>query len=603
MILGAQLYLAHGEPAGGAALNEILWASGVAFVLAAFAAAFGAAHRAGKTMTLTRLGAFSERVSGLPSWCALPAAIAAGALLTAAFGFYWDVATHIDNGRDPGPFANPSHYLIIFGLLGIALAGYVGVLLGADEDDRVAVRIRAGWRAPLGALLLMVCGTIAVLGFPLDDVWHRLFGQDVTLWGPTHIQMVGGAALSTLALWVLVAEGIRARAETPAALSPTKARVFEGLTAGTFLIGLSALQAEFDYSVPQFRLLFHPVMLALSASIALVVARIRVGRGGALAAALFFIAVRGILSLIVGPVLDHTTLHFPLYLIEALAVELVALRVDTARQVTFGALAGALIGTAGVAAAWWWSHVWMTMSCPPSSLPEASLAVVAGIAGGVLGGLIARSLTTGARQRVPAVLGPITGVVLIACLAIPLPIATVDGSATVAVDDPGARTSAATITLDPPDLARDPLWLNLTAWQGGGSVVAPLESLGEGRYRVDAVPISGEWKSLIRLHTGSAIVAVPVYLPEDPAIPAPEVPAQATSTRPFVPDKSILLREAKDTPPWYSWVGYGVLGMIVVIWIAVLTWGLRRMGDAAGPRSAGRPRPRSALHTSPSIPS
>ena len=31
-------------------------------------------------------------------------AVAGGALVMAAFGFYWDVATHIDNGRDPGPF-------------------------------------------------------------------------------------------------------------------------------------------------------------------------------------------------------------------------------------------------------------------------------------------------------------------------------------------------------------------------------------------------------------------------------------------------------------------------------------------------------------------
>ena len=26
------------------------------------------------------------------------------------------------------------------------------------------------------------CGMYALIGFPLDDVWHRIFGQDVTLW-------------------------------------------------------------------------------------------------------------------------------------------------------------------------------------------------------------------------------------------------------------------------------------------------------------------------------------------------------------------------------------------------------------------------------------
>ena len=34
----------------------------------------------------------------------------------------------------------------------------------------------------------------ALVGFPLDDGWHRLFGQDVTLWGPTHLMLIGGAS-------------------------------------------------------------------------------------------------------------------------------------------------------------------------------------------------------------------------------------------------------------------------------------------------------------------------------------------------------------------------------------------------------------------------
>lgn len=572
------LILAHGEPAGGAALHEILWASAVALVLFATLGWFGAAHRAGRTRILTRLGAFSERVSGLPSWAALPVAIASGALLLAVFGFYWDVATHIDNGRDPGPFANPSHFFIIFGLFGIALAGYAGVLLGTDRGSATGVRIRQGWTAPLGALLLMVCGLIAVGGFPLDDIWHRLFGQDVTLWGPTHIQMVGGAALSTLALWVLVVEGVRSRARTGDV--PKMLRVQETMVAGAFLIGVSALQAEFDYSVPQFRLLFHPVLLALGAGIALTAARMRLGKGAALKAVAFFLIVRGILSLVVGPVLGHTTLHFPLYIAEALLVELVALRVDPSRYVRFGAIAGAAIGTVGVAAEWLWSHAWMTMSWTPSLLPEIAMAALAGIAGGVLGACIGDALSGAPRRdRSSGKAALFAGAAIVVCLAFPLPTSAVQGSATVTLDDPGAPRSAGTVTLDPPALADGAEWFNVTAWQGGGSVVAPLEPLGGGRYRATGIPIEGEWKTLIRLHTGSAIVAVPIYMPRDAAIPAEEVPAAPSFTRDFVSDKQLLLREAKETPAWFSVIGYSALGAIVVVWIAVLAWGLRRMRD------------------------
>ena len=57
---------------------------------------------------------------------------------------------------------------------------------------------------------MTACAAFALAGFPLDDVWHRLFGQDVTLWGPTHLMLIGGASLATLASAILVAEGLRA---------------------------------------------------------------------------------------------------------------------------------------------------------------------------------------------------------------------------------------------------------------------------------------------------------------------------------------------------------------------------------------------------------
>ena len=52
--------------------------------------------------------------------------------------------------------------------------------------------------------------------FPVDDVWHRLFGQDVTLWSPTHVLMVGGGSLATLGRLDAARRGSpRARARIP----------------------------------------------------------------------------------------------------------------------------------------------------------------------------------------------------------------------------------------------------------------------------------------------------------------------------------------------------------------------------------------------------
>lgn len=593
--MNAHMLLAHSHaaPAGGTATNELIAASAVALILLAAAALFGIAHRSGRTKLLTNGGAVAEKVSGMPPWAALPASVVGVSLIVAAYGFYWDVASHIDNGRDPGPFANPAHFLIIFGLTGIALAGYLGVLLGSDETNKSSVRIRDGWHAPMGALLLLLCGVVAVAGFPLDDVWHRLFGQDVTLWGPTHIQMVGGASLSTLALWILLVEGRRAPGARNAADMSLYQRSAEALAAGSFLIGLSTLQGEFDYSVPQFRLLFHPVLLMLAASIALVPARIRLGRGGAIKAVLFFLGLRGLFSLIIGPGLEHTTLHFPLYIAEALAVELVALKVATTRQITFGAWSGAAIAVAGLGAEWAWSHVWMTMSWPGSLLPEAVvLGAVAAVAGGVLGGFIGRAFgepgTVG--ESSPRFVAAITAVAIIGCLAYPLSISSdIDGPAEISLSTPEAATSRLQVRLDP-DIARDAEWLNVTAWQGGGSVVAPLIPTGGGTFMTETrVPIEGDWKTLIRLHKDANIVAVPVYLPADEAVSAPGVPAEATVTRHFIADKAILLREAKETPPWLSWLAYAVLSALIATWIAALGWGLSRMGRA-GQRASKRGR-------------
>jgi hypothetical protein len=571
------LILAHAKPAGAAAAEDLIPATIVGLVLIVAVIGFGYLHRSGKTRLLLKGAGLAERVMKVPGWAALPSAIVGVSLIVAVFGFYADVASHIDNGRDPGPFANPFHFFIIAGLGGIALAGIVSILLGSEKTPS-SVQIRPGWNAPAGGVLLLVCGGIAVLGFPLDDVWHRLFGQDVTLWSPTHMQMVGGASLSTLAFWILLVEGRRASGDR----AETTTSIYEVLAAGAMLVGLSAFQAEFDYSVPQFRLLFHPVLLMLSAGITFAAARTRLGRGGAVKAALFFIALRGVLSLIVGPGLGHTTLHFPLYIVEALVVEVVALTVTTRRPVRFGVIAGLGIGTVGLAAEWGWSHVWMTMEWPASLLPEGVLfGVVAGVAGGVLGATIGRAFASPepARERRSRVVGVVTGLAILFVLAYPFPTTeTPKSSATVSLEPAGEGEAIATIALDPVEYADDAEWFNVTSWQGGGSRVVELESTGPGTFRtVDAVPVVGEWKTLIRLHTGSSIMALPIYLPEDPAIPAPGVAAEDSVTRTFILDKEVLLREAKDVNAGLTIGASSVMALIALVWAIVLGWGLIRL--------------------------
>jgi hypothetical protein len=76
---------------------------------------------------------------------------------------------------------------------------------------------------------------------------------------------------------------------------------------------------------------------------------------------------------------------------------------------------------------------------------------------------------------------------------------------------------------------------------------------------------------------GRSLQAVPIYLPADPAIPAPAVAAPAHVQRTFVADKSILQREARGGSLALVLPAYLVLALIIGAELAGLAWGLRRL--------------------------
>jgi hypothetical protein len=579
------------EPAGGAALAEVIGATAGATVMTAVLVGLGIGHRTSRTRILARLAAFSEHVSGLPGWAALPVGLATGSLLTAVFGMYWDISLHVDQGRDPGPLANPAHYFILIGLFGIFAAGFLAMVLPRERTGSTAVRIQEDWHAPLGGVLVLACGAFSLIGFPLDDVWHRLFGQDVTLWGPTHLMLMGGASMTLIGLSVLLIEATRANA---ASGHPDREKSWAKLAQktalpGGLLIGLSTFQAEFDFSVPQFRFVFQPMLIMLAAGVGLVATRMYLGRGSALLAVAFFLVVRGLLSLIIGPVLGETTPGLPLYIVEALFVEVVALRF-AARPLQFGLFSGLGIGTVGLAAEWGWSHVAMHQPWPAALWPEAAiLGVAMALAGAVLGAWIGSRLAAAAVDR-PPVLRPLA-VVAAGALAAMVLYALQDNPsgrpvrAQVALTDVRGgpqREANLAVTLDPPNAAKDAEWFNLTAWQGGRSLVEPLEEVAPGRYRTtEPVPLYAGWKSLIRLHTGRELSVVPVYMPADAAIPAKAIPATPRFVREFVAEPKVLLREQTGGGGAIWLLAYAVVASIALGLLVLLAWGLHRLAAHA----------------------
>jgi hypothetical protein len=237
----------------------------------------------------------------------------------------------------------------------------------------------------------------------------------------------------------------------------------------------------------------------------------------------------------------------------------------------------------------------MPLPWPSALLPEAAiLGFAVAVAGGVIGGYIGRALTSGefTPQRAPRWLLPAAGLVALFCIAFPLPMnAGSQAQATfdLTTVDPGPnKTVNATIHIAPASAADKSEWLTLTAWQGGALQVDRLKKVAPGTWRTtQPIPVYGKWKAMLRLENGRGVRAVPVYLPEDKAIPAKAVPASPHFTRDFVRDKKILQREAVGGTTWLALPAYLVLLAIVAVWLAGLTWGLRRLETTAGSEVSG----------------
>jgi len=598
-------------PARGAGLNQVIGLSVAAVVLAVVLLWVGYAHRTHRIEWLTKIADKVGEKFHRPNWVALPVLVFTSSIICALFGFIWDVSWHIGNGRDPGPLANPAHYFIIIGLFGVFLGGMLAIVLPFGKPGPAAVRITRDWYAPVGGVLMAGCGLYAMIGFPLDDIWHRIFGQDVTLWGPTHLMLIGGACFSLFAVLMLEREGEAAQAEEVA--FGAFITFLRYLSFGGMFIGLSVYQIEYDFGVEQFRLVLQPMMIAAAAALAAVAARITMGRGAAILAALFAIALRGGVALLVGPVLGAAINWFPLYLSPALAVELVALTPLFKRPIAFGAVSGLAVGTVGLSLESLWIGAVYHYPWPTKMWGEAlAMAVPVAVLTGVCGALFGMVLTG---ERLP---GRRIGVSAVALTVLVIGVAVANGlhitvqrqnTATITLTDlpspAGQRMVSADVLLTPPNMVGDhPEWLTILSWQGRmennrGLVIDRLDRVGPGHYRsTHPVPVWGSWKTLLRVQDGYTMTAVPIYEPADDAIPAPEVPALASSTRPFVQEITILQRERdQNAPGWLFTAGSIAVLFLTLMVITALAWGAGRINNALTepePVEEKRPIPRAA---------
>jgi hypothetical protein len=584
---------ASGNEGGGAALDQVIGMSAAALVVSVALLWIGYLHRMRRITWLKNLAERMGDKFHRPPWVALQVFLFTATIIAALFGFIWDVSLHIGKGRDPGPLANPAHYFILFGLFLLFIAGTLACVLPFDKPGPAAVRITRTWYAPVGGVLMTLCGLYALIGFPLDDIWHRIFGQDVTLWGPTHLMLIGGAGLSLIAVLLLEYEGRRAMGPDGPTDDTFFLKFLRYLSFGGLFIGLSVFQIEYDFGVEQFRLVLQPMLIGTAAAMAAVAARLVLGRGAAIIAALLAIGLRGAVAFIVGPIFGAPASWFALYLGPALVVELLALTPLVKRPLIFGAVGGLGVGTVGL----WLESLWIGAvyhyPWPTSMWGEAlAMAVPVAICMGLCGALLGMVLTG---QRLPR---PSLNIAVIVLTVLVIGGAVANGLRTEVPENAnanvtltelpsatGKRMVSADVQITPADLiSDDPEWVSILAWQGGiandrGLVIDRLKKVGPGHYlSTQPIPVWGSWKTLLRVQDGRTMAAVPIFLPADPGIGAKELPAQASMTREFVREITVLQRERNLThPAWLFNVASLVVLFCTLVLIAALTWGAGRI--------------------------
>lgn len=574
------------EKVGVVPVNELIQLFVAAVIMSGAVLILAVAVNSGRASGVRRAAAFLEAKTGIAGWAMLPLAVMLPSLVIGSFGMMWDVAWHIERGRDNGLVSQPSHVLSIIGLYGAFVGAALSLVMADGRPSRYSIRITRNLHVPLGGFIAFVAMAIVLTGFPLDDVWHRLFGLDVALWSPIHFVLLSGAIATFFAMLMLLCEGEAAMSPTgtPATRPAMLVKWLRLFFCGALLLAVGGiLLAEWNIALPQADLVYDPLLMCAGLA-PLVAARVLCGRGGALYAWLIAVSFAALLTFVVTVVLGNEMPRMPLLLGFALGVELAAELVGTKRWFPFALSAGFAGGVAGIVTEFAWAHLYRPLAWPLHLMPKIFLyclpvAIAAGVVGMFFGRALLHDPIAATRSKV-ATAAVALGVVGVIGGSLSGP-GVLAGGADLTVTNAGQADSSAvlvTVRFDPADVTDNADWLYAYAWQGGGAVFSPLIEQADGSWRTEKpLPVDGKWKSMIRLAKDGTRNAVPIRMPADEELGLTEIPAQS-GTRDFIGDVQFTQREKNpDAAPWMATAGLAVCVSIWIFLVSILVWGLARM--------------------------
>jgi hypothetical protein len=149
--------------------------------------------------------------------------------LVGGWGVQWDIEWHVRVGRDT--FWIPPHVMTYSGVTLTVLLSFGMLASYTLRGDRSPNVIRLFGIAGTRGVHLAAWGiAVTVLAAPIDDLWHRLFGLDVTLWSPPHLLGILGGLINSAGCLVIAREAYPAnRVARVVALVLVAASLYRGL--------------------------------------------------------------------------------------------------------------------------------------------------------------------------------------------------------------------------------------------------------------------------------------------------------------------------------------------------------------------------------------
>lgn len=509
-----------------------------------------------------------ERWAGGYLLFALPGFVIAG------IGLRWDLAWHAAQGRDAA--ISPPHMFAELGTLYVALAIAAGIWV-ATSDGVPGLRV-GHLSVPRTLAVSSIILSFALVGFGLDEAWHRAFGSDSAMWTPTHLLMLlGGSTLVVLVGPLLNDARLRPWSQPQ--------RLLIGTVVGTLLLGsFSMLQGEYNMGGPFFPQIYHPLLVCVSAAFVFTTLRVSLGFGTPIAAALL-LATLNHTGILPSFGLSHT--REALYLGSALAIDFFVRPSRSGRRI---AITSTLcIVLVGLPIEVLWSRGWRQPWSTDMVIHSLPYVFVGSLAASLLASRFARATSGGEDRAGPAVpRWAVASFVMAAAFIVPAGVTRphVD----IAARLPTQPGSPIEVEVHPRSAADGAWWFQVVGYGGGGVFASDLiEDPGRpGTFVTQQdVQLGAEWKVAIRLHRGSVMLLMP--LDERSATSAVQASTARQEARdpvthvsgPMFSERDPAVRERIGlgaTGPLA--LGFAALGLVLAAWMRLTAHLLVPLADA-----------------------